>query len=136
MESFFGAMDDRARPLLGGKMEINLTAIERNFRLFAGPALVTLVPTIILVTFGEVSQTNPYMVGLAAVLRPVFLGLAAIALMGVIWFSWRLWLIYRWEKGDLNGGCNNCAFVVKHRSGRYGNYSECLNCGSKREGWH
>ena len=49
---------------------------------------------------------------------------------------WRWGLLYLWESGKLEGGCYNCGGPMSHKDGRYGPYSKCLICGSKREGWH
>ncbi|MNR69357.1 hypothetical protein D3C85_1945410 [compost metagenome] len=49
---------------------------------------------------------------------------------------WRWGLLYLWETGKLEGGCYSCGGPVSHKDGRYGPYSKCLICGSKREGWH
>lgn len=49
---------------------------------------------------------------------------------------WRWWLLYLWESGKLEGGCFNCGGPMSHKDGRYGAYSKCQICGSKREGWH
>ncbi|MHB9798447.1 hypothetical protein ACYCAX_11615 [Pseudomonas sp. MT3] len=68
--------------------------------------------------------------------RALYFGALSMTAIGALWCSWNAWLEYRWSRGELNGGCDDCGGHVRHLSGRYGAYSKCLMCGSKRNGWH
>lgn len=68
--------------------------------------------------------------------RLLLIASARIAVAGLLWMAWRVWLLWRWENGDLGGSCHNCAGTMSHHTGRYGDYSKCRMCGSKREGHH
>lgn len=67
--------------------------------------------------------------------RALYFGALTLTLAGALWCGWNAWLEYRWSKGKLNGGCNDCDGRVRHQSGRYGAYSQCLMCGSRLRGW-
>lgn len=117
-------------------MDINLTAIARNLRLYGPPGAITaggLLGTLLI---------NPHPVGPAPlmILAPLAKGMFIASLVamaaGSLWLAWRAVLEWRWERGTLDGGCLNCGFVMRHLDGRYGAYSKCMRCGSKREGWH
>lgn len=118
-------------------MNIDITAIERYFRLFALPVFLMLIGFIGMVLFSGPAPAG----GLASALlanvgRIFFPASAALTLVASIWTAWNCWQLFRWERGDLQGGCNRCSGVMSHKDGRYGTYSVCKMCGGKREGWH
>jgi len=53
----------------------------------------------------------------------------AIALLGFIWQTYRLW---QWENGNIDNCCHVCGGIVSERSGRWGDYYKCLACGNNR----
>ncbi|SFC50349.1 hypothetical protein SAMN05216577_106157 [Pseudomonas citronellolis] len=111
--------------------------LERAFRLYARPALLVIIG---LIGMGFVAMT-PESAGvldqmLMPIKRAIFYGALAVSCGGFLWLCWSVYLEYRWARGDLDGGCHNCGGPMRHLSGRWGNYSKCLMCGSKREGWH
>lgn len=117
-------------------MDINITAIERLARLFALPAAATLLPLIIFAVLPDTDSSSQLLAELAALIHYIRGGLLLACLAGLAWAAKRCWTLWKWERGDLDGGCYNCAGPMHHKDGRYGPYSICLMCGSKREGHH
>ena len=117
-------------------MDINITAIERLARLFAVPLATTIIPLIGYAILPDPGNSSPLLAGMAQVFQPVGKVLLLASLPGAAWVAWRCGLVWKWESGDLDGGCYNCAGPMQHKDGRYGPYSVCLMCGSKREGCH
>jgi hypothetical protein len=118
-------------------MNIDFTAIERYLRLFALPVFLMLIGLLGLMLFSNAAPAE----GLAAALlanvgRILLPASAALTIAACLWGAWNYWLLFRWERGDLQGGCIRCGGVMSHKDGRYGTYSVCKMCGSKREGWH
>lgn len=121
----------------GGVMNINVTAIERNIRLYALPGLLTLIGigTMLLID-PSAASVRPFDQMIAPLKRGVFWVAVMLAVGGIVWSLYRAWLEFRWIRGELLGGCDNCGGPLRHLDGRYGAYSKCLMCGSKRKGWH
>lgn len=117
-------------------MDINITAIERNLRLFAAPGLLTLGGMVGMLLMDPNAPAEGITAGLEQIQRIAALIAAGTALGGSIWLAYRAWLAWRWETGSLEGGCNRCSGVMRHLGGKYGDYSKCLMCGAKREGHH
>jgi len=117
-------------------MDINITAIERLVRLFAQPAALMIIPLIGYAFLPDPSSVSPVLAGMAQVFKPVGGVLLVASLAGSGWMARRRGLLWKWESGDLDGGCDNCAGPMHHKDGRYGPYSVCMMCGSKREGHH
>lgn len=115
-------------------MEINVTAIERNLRLYAVPASISLAGLVAMVLVDPGKQSATGMAALAVPIKQVlFLAAAATTLAGALWFGYRAWLELRWQRGAIRG-CDNCGGAMQHFTGRYGDYSKCLMCGVKRKG--
>lgn len=116
-------------------MDINLTAIERNLRLYGVPGVVTVLG----VAGTLLIDPHPAGAGLQKMLAPLasgaFIACMAASAVGALWLGWRAVLEWRWERGTLDGGCVSCGGVMRHLDGRYGAYSKCMMCGEKREGW-
>ena len=111
-------------------MEINVTAIERWVRQLATPVALILAGLV----FVWAASKLEGLFGTPAVGMHTWA--LAVPLVGLIWAAWRLWQMYRWEAGDLEGGCLSCGGPMSQHDGRYGPYSRCRMCGDKREGWH
>ncbi|HCL3894716.1 TPA: hypothetical protein N2B36_006362, partial [Pseudomonas aeruginosa] len=113
-------------------MNINITAIERYLKLFGLPMFLALMG---LLGMGLFSGAAPAGSIAAAVLANVgvvlFPASAALTIAASLWLAWNCWLLYRWENGDLQGGCDRCGGVMSHKDGRYGAYSVCKMCGGK-----
>lgn len=115
-------------------MDINITAIERNLRFYGAPAALTIFGLIgTLLIDPNPSGPVPVMI-LAPLAKGVFLACAAATAAGALWLGYRAVLEWRWQRGALDGGCLNCGGPMRHLDGRYGSYSKCMMCGSKREG--
>lgn len=117
-------------------MEFNMTAIERNLRYYGPPAALAVGCFIV----GLLAAPGEATTGIASILLPIqkavhFASLAA-TVAGLFWFSYRVWIGWRVEQGEYEGGCINCGGPMRHLDGRYGAYSKCKMCGAKREGWH
>ncbi|MNZ55669.1 hypothetical protein D3C78_736010 [compost metagenome] len=129
--------DDGSSPIEGQGVDINITAIERNLRLYGLPAFLLLLG---LAGVALIDPSAPPASQIEQVIAPikriVFLGAAALAAVSAVWCLWRAGLEYRWSRGALDGGCHNCSGPMRHFDGRYGPYSKCLMCESKRKGWH
>ena len=124
--------------LLEVDLNINFTALSRNLRLFAAPALLLAASLILsLCAASYTTGTSPVLDMLMHTFGRL-LSWAALACFAVggAWYGYNLWQLYRWERGDLIGGCAHCAGPMSHLSGRFGAYSKCKMCGSKRSGWH
>ncbi|HBO2796417.1 MULTISPECIES: hypothetical protein [Pseudomonas] len=111
--------------------------LERAFRLYARPVLLVIIGLFVM---GLVAMT-PESAGvfdqvLMPIKRAIFYGALVVGGAGFLWLCWSAYLEYRWARGELDGGCHNCGGPMRHLSGRWGNYSKCLMCGSTREGWH
>lgn len=121
----------------GGVMNINVTAIERNIRLYALPGLLALIGigTMLLID-PSAASVRPFDQMIAPLKRGVFWVAVMLTVGGIVWSLYRAWLEFRWMQGALLGGCDNCGGPLRHLDGRYGTYSKCLMCGSKRKGWH
>ncbi|MCY1544850.1 hypothetical protein D9M68_807580 [compost metagenome] len=118
-------------------MDINITAIERNLRLYGLPAFLILIGLIGVILIDPSSApTNPMLQAIAPIKKMAFYGAAGLGSFGALWALRMAWLEYRWSRGELDGGCHNCGGPMRHLDGRYGAYSKCLMCGSKRKGWH
>lgn len=119
-------------------MEINITALMRNLRLFAAPVGLILISAFVLFGIGSYIQgSNPILDSMMRTIGPVltwasFAGLVA----GGGWYLFNLWQLHRWENGSLVGGCDHCGGPVSHLEGRFGEYSKCKMCGRTRSGWH
>lgn len=112
---------------------MNITNIERSWRLFVEPVMVVAGGMLGMLVASQVLMAKPVLAGAGQV---VGLACGGLAVAGLIWMAWRAWLLWRWEIGDLDGACYNCAGVLSHHKGRHGYYSKCRMCGSKREGHH
>lgn len=117
-------------------MDINITAIERLIRLFTQPVALTIFPLIGYAFLPAPGNSSPVLAGIAQVFHSIGGVLLLASLIGVAWGAKRCWMLWKWESGDLDGGCYNCAGPMQHKDGRYGPYSVCIMCGSKREGHH
>lgn len=53
----------------------------------------------------------------------------ALALLGFIWQTYRLW---QCENGNIDNCCHVCGGIVIEKSGRWSDYYKCLACGSNR----
>ncbi len=73
---------------------------------------------------------------LSAIWKPFMWLFIALEAVAASWVALTVWKLWRWESGGLEGGCVECGGIVRHRNGRYGPYSVCRMCGSKRSGWH
>jgi hypothetical protein len=116
-------------------MDINITAIERNLRLYAAPAFL-IVLGLVGVLLIDPSGQGATGVGVLAIpiKRFVFAGAGVLTMVGALWLGYRGWLEWRWERGS-DGGCRKCGGSMQHLDGRYGTYSKCLMCGAKRKGY-
>lgn len=119
-------------------MDINLTAIARSFRVYAIPTTLIATSLIMLWLLGPGSEPSPRSIemmlqGVREKLRWFALLVLVAGVLGAIYSTWEL---HQWRQGKLSGGCHNCGGSTMHRSGRYGPYSICKMCGSKREGHH
>lgn len=112
---------------------MNITNIERDLRLFVEPVLVVAGGMLGMLIASQVLMARPVLAGAGQV---VGLTCGGLAVAGLIWMAWRVWLLHRWEKGDLDGGCNSCGGIMSHFTGKHGDYSKCKMCGSKRQGHH
>lgn len=117
-------------------MDINITAIERLVRLFRQPAALMICPLIGYTFLPDAESLPPVLAGMAQVFHAIGGVLLLASLVGVAWSAKRCWTLWKWESGDFDGGCYNCAGPMQHKDGRYGPYSVCMMCGSKREGHH
>lgn len=118
-------------------MDINVTAIERNIRLYALPGLLTLIGiSAVLLIDPAAASTSPVDQIVAPLKRGIFWVAVGFIMAGIVWGLYRAWLEFRWMQGELLGDCDNCGGPLRHLDGRYGAYSKCLMCGSKRKGWH
>lgn len=118
-------------------MDINITAIERNLRLYGLPTFLMLPGLAGIILIDPSSKpANPFLQMVAPLSHALFFGAAGLVVVGAIWALWNAWLEYRWMRGDLAGGCDHCAGPMRHLTGRYGAYSKCLMCGNTRKGWH
>lgn len=117
-------------------MDMNFTSMTRYIRLFGMPSLMIalggLLP-LFLPDPGSLKET--YLAGLHPLVTGahwLFFGVLAV---GLAWFAWAGWQLYRWENGAMNGDCDNCGGAMTQLDGRYGLYRKCPYCGSKRESW-
>jgi hypothetical protein len=118
-------------------MNLDLTAIQRNVRLFALPILFSTVGLIgMLICAGHDDQSTPLAAMVTGVLQIAFWPAFALALIGASLLARNTWLLWRWESGELIGSCTKCGGVMQHRDGRWSQYSRCNMCGSTRQGWH
>ena len=119
-------------------MDINITAIERLIRHLSVPVGMIALGIFLAVTFGqeETPGGSPVSVMLGGFWYALRWPAMGLVIFGASFGLWRLWQLYRWESGEVDGGCLNCGGPMSHKDGRYGPYSICRMCGSKREGWH
>ncbi|MFJ5295623.1 hypothetical protein ACIQAL_03725 [Pseudomonas sp. NPDC088368] len=118
-------------------MNVDLTAIQRNVRLFALPiSLITVGLIGMLICAGHDDQTTPLAAMMTTVLQVAFWAALTLAAIGASWLARNTWLLWRWESGELVGSCTTCGGVMQHRNGRWSQYSRCNMCGSTRQGWH
>lgn len=118
-------------------MNIDITAIERYLRLFGLPFFLIFVGFLGMALFSGSAPTAGLATAvLANIGRMLFPASVALTIAASLWVAWNCWLLFRWERGDLQGCCNRCGGVMSHKDGRYGMYSVCKMCGDKREGWH
>jgi len=119
-------------------LDINITALTRNFRLFAAPASLALISlSISLAVDSYTPGSGPIGDAMMTAIRPILLwGSFGGLIVGGGWYAFNLWQLYRWENGNLVGGCDRCGGPVRHLNGRYGAYSKCKMCGGTRSGWY
>lgn len=117
-------------------MNIDITAIERWGRQLILPVFGFVVGMIIMVGVGRMQMATGMLAGVAEVARMLFPWTVALPAVALLWAAHRVWQLWRWENGDLIGGCLSCGGPMSHMDGRYGPYSRCRMCGSKREGHH
>lgn len=55
--------------------------------------------------------------------------------MGMLWLTWEVFQLYRWEAGRMQGDCVNCSGHMRQLDGRFGPYRKCKYCGNKEQGW-
>jgi hypothetical protein len=114
---------------------MNITSIERNLRFYGPPGILLLIGMAGLLL---IDPSGKGASGLSLIALPfsqfLFYGAGVITMFGLLWLGYRAWLEWRWERGELDGGCMKCGGVVKHHDGRYGAYSKCMMCGAKRKG--
>jgi len=115
---------------------MDITAIERLIRLFVAPAALAICPMIGIAVLPNPAKLSPMLAGMAQIFVSMNLILALVSSAGLAWVVWRCWILWKWESGQRDGGCYSCAGPMHHKNGRYGPYSVCLMCGSKREGHH
>lgn len=117
-------------------MDINITAIERNLRLYGRPAAIMAFGLLVMLLV-ELMPEGSGALAMVGALRP-WAGLlaAGVCLWGACWLGYEAWREWRWERGALDGGCLNCGGPMRHMTGRYGDYSKCHICGQKRGGHH
>lgn len=115
-----------------------MTALARSFRLFAAPAALILFSFSVSLAIGSYTpDTNPIWDSMMQSIGPVLTWVSLTGLIaGGAWYGFNLWQLYRWERGNLEGGCDRCGGSVRHLNGRYGAYSKCKMCGGTRSGWH
>ena len=118
-------------------MNLDLTAIHRNVRLFASPIILTAAGLMgVLICVGHDDQSTPMAIMMFGFLQILFWPAAVLSLGGIAWLARNTWLLWRWENGELIGSCTKCDGVMQHRDGRWSQYSRCNMCGSTRQGWH
>ena len=78
---------------------------------------------------------SAYLVGLAETVRTKAAWVALIPFaVGALFLAQRLQLLYCWSS-DANQGCDFCGMLLDEKTGRYGPYRKCLNCGETKSGW-
>lgn len=118
-------------------MNLNLTTMQRNVRLFALPILLTTAGLIgTLVCAAHDDQSTALATMMSGFFQVLFWPAVVLALVGIVWLVRNTWLLWRWESGELIGSCAKCGGVMQHRDGRWSQYSRCNMCGSTRQGWH
>ncbi|MNN36510.1 hypothetical protein D3C81_1504090 [compost metagenome] len=119
-------------------MEVNITALARNLRLFAAPTGLVLISFFVSLSVGRYTPgSNPIWDSMMLTIGPVLAWASLVGLVvGGCWYSFNLWQLHRWENGTLVGSCDRCGGPVSHLDGRYGAYSKCKMCGGTRSGWH
>jgi hypothetical protein len=116
-------------------VDINITAIERNLRLYAAPGSLALLGLAGLLLVDPSGQGVTGLASMAVpIKRVVFAGAGVLTMVGALWLGYRGWLEWRWERGSV-GGCRKCGGSMQRLNGRYGPYSKCLMCGVKRKGY-
>lgn len=78
----------------GGVMNINVTAIERNIRLYALPGLLTLIGigTMLLID-PSAASVRPFDQMIAPLKRGVFWVAVMLTVGGILWSLYRAWLL-------------------------------------------
>lgn len=102
-------------------MDINVTAIERNIRLYALPGLLTFIGgSAVMQVDTSAASTSPFDQIITPLKRGVFGVAVGFTIGGVVWGLYRAWLEFRWMDGKLLGGCDDCGGPLRHLDGRYG----------------
>lgn len=114
---------------------MDITAIERKFRLYSVPGFLMLLGMTGLILIDPSGQ-GVSGVGVLAIpiKRFAFSACGLIGAAGVLLLGYRGWQEWRWERGELDGDCRSCGGVVRHLTGRYGAYRKCMMCGATRGG--
>lgn len=101
-----------------------MTDTIRFFRVFSLPAFLMFAGTIGM----HMVSTERFLASqvLKDVGRGFFLVSLGVAVTGFIWVAWRLWVLWRWESGRLNGECNHCGGSSGILQG-----PRCMMCGNK-----
>lgn len=114
-----------------------MSDLTRAFRLYGAPAFLMIVGLVGMAVIDPApASTAGFEQMLLPLKRMVFFGACGATIVGAIWGAWSAYLDYRWTHGKLDGGCHHCGGPMRHKDGRWGAYSKCIMCGSKREGWH
>lgn len=118
-------------------MNLDLTSIHRNIRLFALPTFISVAGVVgMLICVGHDDQSTPIATMMSGFLQILFWPAAVLSLGGIAWLVRNTWQLWCWQNGELIGSCNQCGGVMQHKDGRWSQYSRCNMCGSTRQGWH
>lgn len=106
------------------------------FNLFLPAASLLVFSIIAMVSsshFSSAELSNSSLFGavpnmIATALAWASLALAALSLVFAFFSFFRLW---KWSKNEVNS-CSNCGGITTFKTGRYGPYDHCLQCGKNR----
>lgn len=118
-------------------MNVDLTSIRRGIILFSWPITLAVAGLIgMAACAGYDDHSTALAVMVSGILKPMFWAFIVLEVVALIWLAYNVRQLWRWENGELVGGCVDCGGTMQHKDGRYGHYSVCRMCSSKRNGWH
>lgn len=108
------------------------------FRLFILPVSIIIsglvIFTILANLFNSLNTTNLFYPIIEQIFRYFAIGSLLLSAGGFLWLLINIFHFGTWYLGkSKNNVCFNCGGIIEYRSGRFGEYTQCLGCGKRKK---